>query len=101
MNEEAKVFLRECIIQSTLDDYENIETLASEIAAWAKKENQPYSFETLTNVIQELTDGGLLKSYSYSKQTGNFIRAQFNRSALNDLWFLAVPQPAYDNGMDT
>ena len=58
INEELR-FLRDCVVQSTLNDYENLEMLASEISAWASKENKPYSIELLMSALRGLIEESL------------------------------------------
>jgi hypothetical protein len=90
MSLDNRIFLKQCLLESTSNDYENIETLAPEVARWAKEENQSCSYETIIAALEELTLGGLIQVYRYSKQGNKFEKTDFDSQAIKELWFRAL-----------
>ncbi len=82
-------FLKECAIESTKDDYENIATLEPEIRQWAEEEGKVFTVELLVSTLNALVREGRLSVYRYSSDQGRFVEAPLGDTEIADLWFKA------------
>jgi hypothetical protein len=80
-------FLKECAIESTKDDFENIATLELEIKMWAEEEGKAFSTDSLLAALDALVREGRLGAYRYAVDQGKFVESPFHESAIADLWF--------------
>jgi len=82
-------FLKECVIESTKDDYESIATLEPEIRKWAEDEDKAFTADALLTAIDTLIREGQLGAYRFATDKGRFVEVSPMDSAIADLWFKA------------
>lgn len=87
MAQPTSKYLKDCVLEATANDYENVATIASDVEGWAKSDGQDFSQEQLAQAIEGLVEERKLHVFSYSKELSRYVRAPFSRKAINDLWF--------------
>jgi hypothetical protein len=80
-------FLKECVIESTRDDYESIATLEPEIRKWAEDEGKSFTTEALLAAITALVREGRLGAYRFAVDKGSFVEDTPLSNSITDLWF--------------
>jgi len=80
-------FLKECVIESTKDDYENISTLEPEIRKWAEEERKAFSADALLHALDFLVREGRLGAFRFSNDQGCFVESSLDEVPVAELWF--------------
>jgi hypothetical protein len=87
MAQQTSSYLKDCVIEATANDYENVATIASDVENWAKSDGQQFSQEQLAQAIESLVEERKLHVFKYSKELSKYVEAPFSRKAIDQLWF--------------
>jgi hypothetical protein len=79
--------MKDYVLNTVADDYENFDIISTEVAAWAAKEGDIFSKELLATSISQLINDGVVNCYRFSTTNQKYEFAQFEQNKLNELWF--------------
>lgn len=89
MTEVARERLENYVLDATANDYENLSSMASDIAKWASRDSTSFSSNDLANAIEELVRRGKLRVYKYSKTSNKYETTEFSKAEIDRLWFFS------------
>lgn len=77
--------LQSYVVNVVANDYENYELINKEVLDWAAEDRTAASAEAVRDALAAVVRDGLVDCYRFSQ--GNYERAEFSGSKLEDLWF--------------
>lgn len=77
--------LQSYVVNVVANDYENYELINKEVLDWAAKDRTAASPEAVRDALGAVVRDGLVDCYRFSQ--GNYERAEFGGSKLEELWF--------------
>ncbi len=95
----AEHLLKEYLIRSVADDYENFEFLRQQIIEWHLQQKKTFSPEALLAAIIESIDGGLMNAYKFNSTLRSFQQCEFQTSSPHDYWFLKKGALGYPHNL--
>lgn len=79
--------LQSYVINVVANDYENYELIKKEVLNWAAKDHAPATPNAVRDALSAVVRDGLVDCYRFSPASGNYERAEFSASKLDELWF--------------
>lgn len=81
---------RECILESTSNDYESLATLDGDLLRWSQSEGWQYHENDLFEIVKAMIDDGLLRAFTFSQSDKKWYPASPLQETANSLWFLSA-----------
>ena len=80
-------FIKDCVFESAMDDYEDLATLEKDVAGWAADEGQEFSREAVQVALADLIAEGRMSAYQYRSDVSQFVECAYSPSLAPSLWF--------------
>src|SRR5437763_1762821 len=85
-------WLRENVLDSFANDYEEFSMVMQELGKWAVEDGETFTEQEVVKVLESLIKDDYAQAYRLSPHAPHATKVEFSSDRLHELWFYVTPK---------